>query len=130
MPEHIFFNNNCTIAKIVKNDPVFKYVGLTMDVFHFNCKHSKKDQFCWANCDPAAYPELLRENGKAWYFNSSVVEQTNAWLRGYQSICWEMTAHWFNFLLHKMICCRNIMTKKKLEKEGSKPKTWPIPTEV
>jgi hypothetical protein len=65
MPEHIFFDNNCTIAKIVKNDPVFQYVGLTVDVFHFNCKHSKKDQFCQANCNPAAYLELLRENSKA-----------------------------------------------------------------
>ena len=130
MPEHIFFDNNCSIAKIVKNNPVFKNVGLTVDVFHFNCKHSEKDQFCRDNCDPAAYPELLGENGKAWYFNSSVAEQTNAWLGGYQSICREMTAHRFNFFLDEMIRHRNIMTKQKLEKEGSKPKTWPIPAEI
>ncbi|KAF8802794.1 hypothetical protein BYT27DRAFT_7226251 [Phlegmacium glaucopus] len=127
MPDHIFFDNNCSIAKIVKNDPVFKNVGLTVDVFHFNCKHSDKDLFCQEHCNPVAYPELLGENGKAWYFNSSIAEQTNAWLGGYQSMCREMTAHRFNFFLDEMIWRRNIITKKKLEKEGCKPKTWPIP---
>ena len=126
MPEHIFFDNNCSIKKIVKNDPVFDKVGLTVDVFHFKCKHSEEDLFCQSNCNPSAYPELLGENGKAWFFNSSVAEQTNAWLGGYQSICREMTAHRFNFFLDEMIRRRNIITKKKLAKEGSQPKTWPI----
>ncbi|KAF8152634.1 hypothetical protein B0H34DRAFT_784636 [Crassisporium funariophilum] len=120
MPEHIFFDNNCSIAKIVKNNLVFKNVGLTVDVYHFNCKHSVQDQSCWENCNPAAYPKLLGENGKAWYFNLSVAEQTNAWLGGYKSICCKMTAHHFNFFLDKMIYHRNIITKKKLEKEGCK----------
>jgi len=97
MLEHIFFDNNCSIKKIVKNNPVFQDVGLTVDVFHFKCKHSNEDLFCQRNCNPSAYPELLGENGKAWYFNSSIAEQTNAWLGGYQSICHEMTAHRFNF---------------------------------
>ncbi|KAF8810914.1 hypothetical protein BYT27DRAFT_7221761 [Phlegmacium glaucopus] len=127
MPDHIFFNNNCSIAKIVKNDPVFKNVGLTVDVLHFNCKHSDKDIFCQEHCNPVAYPELLGENGKTWYCNSSIAEQTNTWLGGYQSICHEMTAHCFNFFLDEMIRQRNIITKRKLEKEGCKPKTWPIP---
>ena len=74
MPEHIFCDNNCSIKKIVKNDPVFHNVGLTVDVFHFNCKHSTADLFCQQNCNPAAYPELLGEGGKGWYFNSSIAE--------------------------------------------------------
>jgi len=130
MPDHIFFDNNCSIAKIVKNDPVFKNVGLTVDVFHFKCKHSEEDRFCQENCDPSKYPELLGEDGKAWYFNSSIAEQTNAWLGGYQAICREMTTHRYNFFLDEMIRCRNIMTKEKLVKEKCKPKMWPLPAGV
>ena len=130
MLEHIFFDNNCSIKKIVKNDLVFHNVGLTVDVFHFNYKHSAADLFCQQNCNPAAYPELLGEGGKGWYFNSSIPEQTNAWLGGCQSICREMTAHHFNFFLDEMICQRNIITKSKLEKGGFKPKTWPIPAGI
>jgi len=75
MPEHIFFDNNCSLAKVVKDDPVFQNVGLTVDVFHFKCKHQETDTFCQMHCNPAAYPELQGEGNKAWYFNSSVVEQ-------------------------------------------------------
>ena len=94
MPDHILFDNNCSITKI--------NVGLTVDVFHFKCKHSKEDQFCQENCDPSKYPELLGEDGKPWYFNSSIAEQTNGRLGGYQAICWEMSAHRYNFFLDEM----------------------------
>ncbi|KJA20094.1 hypothetical protein HYPSUDRAFT_114200, partial [Hypholoma sublateritium FD-334 SS-4] len=90
----------------------------------FKCKHSEEDLFCQSNCNPSTYPELLGENGKAWFFNSSVAEQTNTWLGGYQSICREMTAHRFNFFLDEMIRHRNVITKKKLAKEGSQLKMW------
>lgn len=43
MPDHIFFDNNCSLAKHVKNDPDFSNVGLSVDVFHFSCKHSVTD---------------------------------------------------------------------------------------
>lgn len=35
MPEHIFYDNNCTLSKAAHDDPVFKDVALTVDVFHF-----------------------------------------------------------------------------------------------
>ena len=127
MPEHIFFDNNCKIAAIVANDPVFKNVGLTVDVFHFKCKHSKQDIFCQNNCNPAAYPELLGEGNKHWYFNSSIAEQTNAWLGGYQAICREMRVDRYNFFLDEMVRRRNLMTIEKLQKEGCRPSTWPYP---
>ncbi|KDQ48967.1 hypothetical protein JAAARDRAFT_144139, partial [Jaapia argillacea MUCL 33604] len=41
MPDHIFYDNNCTLRKHVQNDPVFQDVGLTVDVFHFKSKHSE-----------------------------------------------------------------------------------------
>jgi hypothetical protein len=43
----------------------------------YNCKHSIADNFCQTNCNPALYPELLGKDGKGWYFNSSIAEQTN-----------------------------------------------------
>lgn len=127
-PDHIFFDNNCSIAKAVKNDPFFRNVGLTVDVFHFKCKHSKKDQFCQDHCNPAAYPELLGEGTKQWYFNSSIAEQTNGWLGGYHAICREMQVHRYNFFLDEIIQRRNIMTLEKLEKGGCMPGTWPLLT--
>ena len=125
-PDHIFFDNNCSLAKAVKNDPFFKDIGLTVDVFHFKSKHSEADIFCQSNCNPAAYPELLGENGKQWYFNSSVAEQTNAWVGGYHSICREMRVDRFNFFLDEMIRRRNIITHAKLKKTELEPARWQL----
>ncbi|KAF8807013.1 hypothetical protein BYT27DRAFT_7292820 [Phlegmacium glaucopus] len=120
-PNHIFFDNNCSLAKHVKDDPFFEDIGLTVDVFHFNCKHSVKDAFCQSNCNPVMYPELLGENGKAWYFNSSIAEQTNVWLGGFHAILREMKVERYNFFLDQMILLRNKMTNKKLQKGGKCP---------
>ena len=35
-PTTFFFDNNCSLAKHVKNDPDFKDIGLSVDVFHFS----------------------------------------------------------------------------------------------
>jgi len=120
-PNHLFFDNNCSLAKHVKNDPFFKNMGLTVDVFHFNCKHSVKDKFCQSNCNPVKYPELLGEDGKAWYFNSSIAEQTNVWLGGFHAILREMLVERYNFFLDQMIRYRNKMTREKLQKDGYCP---------
>jgi hypothetical protein len=124
MPDHIFFDNNCHLARIAKKDDAFKNVGLSVDVFHFNCKHSEKDTYCQENCNPVSFPELLGEDGKGWYFNLSIAEQTNVWLGGYHSICREMAIDKFHFFLDEMIMRRNRMTKVKLEKEGKQPTNW------
>jgi hypothetical protein len=124
-PDHIFFDNNCTLAKHVKQDPFFHDVALTVDVFHFTSKHSREDRFCRENCDPSAYPELLGEGNKRWYFNSSIAEQTNSWLGGYHAICREMRMDRYNFFLDEMIHRRNLMTLDKLAREGREPDTWP-----
>jgi hypothetical protein len=125
-PDHIFYDNNCTLAKMVRNDDFFKTIGLTVDVFHFKSKHSKTDTFCSANCNPAAFPELAGEGGKGWFFNSSIAEQTNVWLGGYHAICREMSVDKYNFFLDEMICRRNSLTKQRLEKDGMDPQTWPL----
>ncbi|KAG1888085.1 hypothetical protein F4604DRAFT_1570170, partial [Suillus subluteus] len=36
-PDHIFFDNSCTISKMVKDDLFFEEISLSVDVFHFNC---------------------------------------------------------------------------------------------
>jgi hypothetical protein len=124
-PDHIFFDNNCTLAKMVKDDPFFEDIGLTVDVFHFKSKHSETDTFCQEHCNPAAYPELISEDGKGWYFNSSIAEQTNVWLGGYHSICREMLMDKYIFFLDEMILRRNRMIRKKLIIEGKGPNNWP-----
>ncbi|KAF8237015.1 hypothetical protein L208DRAFT_1249164 [Tricholoma matsutake] len=88
-PNHIFFDNNCMLTGMVQNgkDTFFDDIGLTVDVFHFKSKDSKTDLFCQENCNPATYPKLISEDGKGWYFNSSIAEQTNVWLGSYHSIC-------------------------------------------
>lgn len=129
MPNHIFFDNNCSLGKLVKNNPIFKNVGLTVDVFHFSCKHSVSDTFCQQNCNPLLYPELTKpeEEGGGWYFNSSIAEQTNVWLGGYHSICREMLRDKYNFFLDQMIMRKNYMTKAKLEADNMAPLYFPVP---
>ncbi len=117
-PNHLFFDNNCSLAKHVKNDLYFRDIGPTVDVFHFNCKRSVKDGFCQTNCNPILYPELLGENGKAWYFNSSIAEQTNVWLGGFHAILREMLVERYNFFLDQMILYRNRMTRERIHKDG------------
>jgi len=64
------------------------------------------------------YPELLGENGKAWYFNSSIAEQTNVWLGGFHAILREMLVDRYNFFLDQMILSRNRMTRERIHKDG------------
>lgn len=129
MPSHIFFDNNCTLGKMVKHNPVFKDICLTVDVFHFTCKHSESDTFCQQNYNPHAFPELMHDDG-GWYFNSSIAEQTNVWLGGYHSMCHEMLVDKYNFFLDEMIAKKNRMTKAKLVKGGMNPRYMAIPTSV
>ncbi|KAF8236744.1 hypothetical protein L208DRAFT_1250906, partial [Tricholoma matsutake] len=127
-PDHIFFDNNCTLASMVRGkDPFFDNIGLTVDVFHFKSKHSEMDIFCQENCNPAAYPELISEDNKGWYFNSSIAKQTNVWLGSYHAICREMLVDKYNFFLDEMILRRNCMTQEKLTMQGQSPFNWLYP---
>jgi hypothetical protein len=57
-----------------------------------------------------------------WFFNTSIAEQTNAWLGGYHSMCREMLPAKFNFFLDEMIQLRNIETIQRLYQEGQHPR--------
>ncbi|KIO03571.1 hypothetical protein M404DRAFT_144986, partial [Pisolithus tinctorius Marx 270] len=102
-PEYFIFDNNCKLHahQEAKQDHHFSDTVLPVDVFHFNSKHKETDLYCQQQCNPAAFPDLL-ENGK-WCFNTSICEQTNVWLGGYQAILSNMTVHRYNFYLDEMI---------------------------
>ena len=119
------FDSNCRLKLHVDKtqDPFWKNIALTVDVFHFKSKHSEQDIYCQTHCNPAAYPELKTDDG-GWFFNSSIAEQTNVWLANYNSICREMRHDRFNFFLDEMIIRRNKKTKAKLEKDGYMPNYW------
>ena len=110
---------------MVKYDEFFQTIGLTVDVFHFTCKHSNTDTFCQKNCNLQAYPELISEESKGWYFNSLIAKQTNVWLGGYHLICWEMLVDKYNFFLDEIIMRKNRLTKLNLEKAGTVPSSYP-----
>ena len=57
-----------------------------------------------------------------WFFNTSVAEQTNAWLGGYHSMCQEMLPAKFDFFLDEMIRLRNVEVIKRLHREGRHPR--------
>jgi hypothetical protein len=123
LPSYIFFDNNCQLLKMLLRRYPRDYllrIGLPVDVFHFECKHTEKDEFCQQNCNPAQWEELM-ENGK-WVFNSSVAEQTNAWYGGFLAITREMRQERYNFFLDEMIRRRNNWTLEELRKKAKNPR--------
>ena len=100
-PRHIFCDNNYMLKKMMEGDDFFADIGLTVDVFHWSCKHSTWDTFCQQYCNPYGYPELQNNVRHSWYFNSLIAEQTDVWFGGYYAICWEMGVDKFNFFLDK-----------------------------
>ncbi|EKM50854.1 uncharacterized protein PHACADRAFT_165508 [Phanerochaete carnosa HHB-10118-sp] len=124
VPDHVFYNNNCHMKKSVANDPFFDHIALTVDVFHFKSKHSSTDLYYQSHCNLVDYSELLGEDGQGWFFNSSIAEQTNAWLANYLSICHEMHRDRFNFFLDEMIIRQNRSTVSKLRSQDAMPDYW------
>lgn len=125
MPEFFVFDNNCKLHAHLQNigDEHFKDTAMPVDVFHFKAKHKESDIHCQLHCNPAAFSELI-ENGK-WKINTSICEQTNGWLGGFQAILRDMEATRFNFYLDEMIKRRNRYVVKGLKAKGHRP--WYIP---
>ncbi|KIJ60382.1 hypothetical protein HYDPIDRAFT_98972 [Hydnomerulius pinastri MD-312] len=120
-PEYFVFDNNCKLQahqEVIK-DRHFANTGLPVDIFHFNSKHKETDLYCQQHCNPAAFPELI-QNGK-WRFNTSICEQTNVWLGGFQAILRDMGVHRYNFYLDEMIKRRNRYVISELERKGHVP---------
>jgi hypothetical protein len=125
-PDHIFFDNNCSLAQHVKADSYFCNIGLTVDVFHFKSKHKETHTFCQEHCNPAVFPELISADKDGWFFNSSVAEQVNVWIGGYHAICREMLVDKYDFFLDQMILRHNRATRAKLEAQGCRLSNWPV----
>ncbi|KAJ7354118.1 hypothetical protein DFH08DRAFT_691424 [Mycena albidolilacea] len=125
-PEHFIYNTNCNAKQQVLARPEewswFLDVGMTVNVFHFLHKHKVGHEFCQEHCNPADHPELMGPDGRTWFFNTSIAEQTNVWLGGYHSICREMLPAKYNFFLDEMIRLRNELTVAKLAADGQNPR--------
>ncbi|KAJ7348297.1 hypothetical protein DFH08DRAFT_698265 [Mycena albidolilacea] len=125
-PEHFVYDTNCDARQQVLAHPEhwawFLDVGMSVDVFHFLNKHQITHLFCQEHCNPAKFPELMGPDGKTWFFNTSIAEQTNVWLGGYHSMCREMLPVKYNFFLDEMIRLRNDMTVAKLAADGFNPR--------
>ena len=123
LPSYIFFDNNCQLLKMLRTrfpeDPL-NNIGLPVDVFHFQCKHSERDRFCQENRNPSQWTEQME--GDTWVFNSSAAEQTNAWYGGFLAITREMRKERYNFFLDEMIRRRNKWTIEELRKKGKNPR--------
>lgn len=119
-------DTNCVISSMLaaEHDTYFENCALPVDVFHYEGKHKKTDVWCTQNCNPMLWPELRTPEGQ-WRFNSSVAEQTNAWLGGFLPIVREMRVDRYNFFLDEMIRRRNIMMVSELRKRKSAPYNIP-----
>jgi hypothetical protein len=103
---------------------------MPVDIFHFKSKHKESNKHCQLYCNPAAFPELKGDGDKPWFFNSSIAEQTNVWLGGYHSMCWEMRVDKYNLFLDEMIMQKNHMTQTKLHKDGMNQHYFAIPASL
>jgi hypothetical protein len=121
---YLVYNDACHLHRIIQNNPHWSNTATPIDVFH----HQRKPTYlhCQTHCNPANFPDLVDsskpgENG--WIFNTSIAEQTNGWIGGYQSMVRLMEPVWYNFFLDEMIkqCNRYIISE--LNKHGSNPIT-------
>ncbi|KAF7342791.1 hypothetical protein MSAN_01994700 [Mycena sanguinolenta] len=125
-PEFFIFDNNCKLDAHQRaiGDDHFNRTGKPVDVFHFKSKHKITDTHCQRYCNPAAFPEMIGQDGK-WRFNTSICEQTNVWFGGYIAIVRDMEVTRYNFFLDEMIKRRNRYVVVELEAKGHSP--WTIP---
>ncbi|KAF7314617.1 hypothetical protein MKEN_00935400 [Mycena kentingensis (nom. inval.)] len=109
-PEHFIYDSNCDALQQVHAHPEqwewFQDIGMSVDVFHFLTKHAETHFHCQEFCNPKSFSELLKADG-SWFFNSSVAEQNNSWLGGFQSVVRQMTAVKYDFFLNEMVRLHN-----------------------
>ncbi|KAL0957792.1 hypothetical protein HGRIS_001569 [Hohenbuehelia grisea] len=63
-PEFLFYDSNCKLLahqRKERNDH-FKDTAQPVDVFHFCKNHKETDSFCQENCNPAAFPKLIKDS--------------------------------------------------------------------
>ncbi|EIW75649.1 hypothetical protein CONPUDRAFT_65625 [Coniophora puteana RWD-64-598 SS2] len=127
-PEHFIYDTACDAHRQARNreSDFWKSVGMCVDVWHLKNKHKTTHTYCRDHCNPADYPELKTADGKGWYFNTSIAEQVNVWLGGYQAIVREMLPTKYNFFLDEMVRLRNINTLESLKRKHLVPTYYPV----
>ncbi|EIW80109.1 hypothetical protein CONPUDRAFT_58890 [Coniophora puteana RWD-64-598 SS2] len=91
---------------------------MCVDVWHFQNKHKTMHTFCQEHCNPADFLKLKSEDGKGWWFTTSIAEQVNLWLGGYHLIICEMMQVKYNFFFDEMIWLCNLNTLEPLKAKG------------
>ena len=101
MSEIVIYVLGCKVNEHMKSsgNDIHKSVGISVDVFHWTCKHKKTSDACAIDCSLTIFKELLGDDQRAWFFNPSITEQTNVWLGVYHSILQEMKAKKKNLFL-------------------------------
>lgn len=122
-PDHIIYDSCCLAKQQAQSNAWFSDIGMCVDPWHLETKHKKTHEYCRINCNPKDYPELLTDDGK-WFFNTSIAEQLNVWLGGFNSICREMLPVKYNFFLDEMIRLRNVLIIDHLRETGQEPRHW------
>ncbi|KAF4609858.1 hypothetical protein D9613_010386 [Agrocybe pediades] len=127
-PELFIYDNSCNLDAHIKaqGHQHFCNTGFLVDVFHFRSKHRETDRHCQENCNPAMYPEIFESD--KWKINTSICEQTNRWLSGYQAILRDLEGTRFNFYLDEMVKRYNRFKVRDLEAKGCHP--WNIPVDM
>ncbi|KAI0694818.1 hypothetical protein C8Q76DRAFT_634236 [Earliella scabrosa] len=127
LPSFIFYDNNCNLLEHLRaiGEKWFTSIGMVVDVFHAVTKHKESDGFCARNCNPAAFAELLDENGD-WLWNSSACEQVNVRFGDFGPIVREMTDYHHDFFLDEMIMILNEFRLAVPAKRGKHPRTVPV----
>jgi hypothetical protein len=127
VPDVLFYDNNCHLYQHFKKHGVtpFEDMILPVDVFHFKTTHSENNPDCGKHCNPIAFPDLYDVETRTWRFNSSAAEQTNSWLKNYDSVVHDLDATCFNFFLDEMIKERNRFLVASLEAEHKNPRVLP-----
>ena len=96
---------------------VFKKWLFLIDRFHKRVKHKKGHKWCDSWCDAGKVPWLYDEDGNQ-VGNSSICEQTNAWISRALPLLRSMSPIFYHFFLDEIITERNRWTKDKLRKRG------------
>ena len=100
-------------------------IALPVDVFHAINKHKDSDEFCQMHCNPAGFPELIKDN-RDWVFNSSAAEQINAWFGQFLRVVREMREVQYDFFLDEMIAIHNEYRVGVLRRRGRRPRLVPV----
>lgn len=130
-PRLLVYDSACRMYQHLERvgDTLQHEIGMPVDVFHWKCKHKKSDVACSIHCNPYNYPDLLGEDGKTWWFNTSIAEQTNVWYGGFAAIVREMTATKYDFFLDEMVKMKNGLTRERLVSAGCLPGYRPVKLE-